>query len=175
MKKIEVFFIIRSIRDQSFRKGFELRNNISSLRQEFMMKMELKPVANSLKKSRHVVSTSLKHEKAKFGGENIELKENTASHKTQKFSVNKSNKVCHFCGKSYKKASGLKVHIATIHNKEKKFRCDECDKSFGRLDTLNKHKRLHTREQDFVCEFCSRPFNQSSNLIKHRYDLSVQH
>ena len=77
--------------------------------------------------------------------------------------------VCDMCGKSYRRKTGLKRHVATFHKQEKCFRCERCDKTFGRLDSLVKHRLTHTQEKNLICEFCSRAFSQSSNLIKHRY------
>ena len=152
----------RNIIEASFVKGTTVREVIVNLRINLNLGTVLK---SSDEPKVEVVKT-----------EWPEQKENKRTRKQKTVTSKKSDTVCHFCGKSYQRPSGLKVHIATFHNKEKDFPCNHCDKRFGRLDTLNKHKRVHSQEQNYVCDFCSRPFSQSSNLIKHRLvcDQNVQ-
>ena len=47
---------------------------------------------------------------------------------------------CPHCNKFYSKKEVLKEHISTVHCKEKKFRCDPCQKSFTQWSGLKGHK-----------------------------------
>ncbi|KAH9376449.1 hypothetical protein HPB48_000104 [Haemaphysalis longicornis] len=53
------------------------------------------------------------------------------------------------------------------HVEEKRHTCDECQKTFRRLEHLVMHKVTHTKEKKFQCPTCSQSFNRRSNLARH--------
>eukprot|EP00179_Madagascaria_erythrocladioides_P028006 CAMPEP_0198329994 /NCGR_PEP_ID=MMETSP1450-20131203/16597_1 /TAXON_ID=753684 ORGANISM="Madagascaria erythrocladiodes, Strain CCMP3234" /NCGR_SAMPLE_ID=MMETSP1450 /ASSEMBLY_ACC=CAM_ASM_001115 /LENGTH=366 /DNA_ID=CAMNT_0044034255 /DNA_START=1232 /DNA_END=2332 /DNA_ORIENTATION=+ len=60
---------------------------------------------------------------------------------------------------------GMRARVA----KRKRFACDACDKSFGKMCDLKAHKRKHTGEKPYVCprEDCQRRFAWRSSLKSH--------
>lgn len=51
--------------------------------------------------------------------------------------------------------------------REKRHRCQLCNKRFDRPSTLKKHMLVHTGEKAWACEICGRRFSVSSNLNRH--------
>ncbi|KAG7298560.1 hypothetical protein JYU34_018199 [Plutella xylostella] len=64
--------------------------------------------------------------------------------------------------------SGVRAHLANIHGEgEKKHRCDTCDKTFWRRQTLVLHCKSHFNERSFKCKLCSKSFVQKVTLCRH--------
>ncbi|XP_062542328.1 zinc finger protein 26-like [Armigeres subalbatus] len=73
---------------------------------------------------------------------------------------------CPHCDRSFSQSNNLIYHIRK-HTGEKPFPCDKCDKSFICKSHLLSHARSHENDKPFQCEFCSKRFNQACNLTKH--------
>jgi len=55
---------------------------------------------------------------------------------------------CHYCGKVFKEANYLKVHIRDIHENYTQYKCPFCeDKVFKSKNTLANHKSLYHKSQ----------------------------
>ncbi|VDI26632.1 Hypothetical predicted protein [Mytilus galloprovincialis] len=68
------------------------------------------------------------------------------------------------CSESLKTASDIE---SKSENKQKRFDCSECSKSFSRRDSLTTHFRLHTRQNIHECNLCGKIFPKRSNYIRH--------
>lgn len=50
---------------------------------------------------------------------------------------------CPMCDKTFTKCNGLKIHIGTVHNRERNFDCDQCSNAFKTKSSLATHQLTH--------------------------------
>jgi C2H2-type zinc finger/Zinc finger, C2H2 type len=69
---------------------------------------------------------------------------------------------CIHCEKRFKTKATLESHIKTVHNntenKEKKYQCDICYRSYYHRRHLEHHQRSHTNERLYSCDKCNESF-----------------
>ena len=74
---------------------------------------------------------------------------------------------CKICNKTFDRFY-MKVHIATVHDGVKEFKCTECDKFFSRKEHLKTHfKGVHAGKKQFNCATCQDDFTQVNQLRHH--------
>ncbi|OMJ91490.1 hypothetical protein SteCoe_5982 [Stentor coeruleus] len=80
------------------------------------------------------------------------------------------------CGKSYVNNSILKRHIQALHNEEKKFKCNFCQRGLASRQNLKEHIYTHTGEKPYRCPVtgCNATFRQGTHLSVHRKTEHVQ-
>ncbi len=54
------------------------------------------------------------------------------------------------CGKTFSKHDSLRRHVDELHKNIRPFVCELCDKSYGRKDYLDRHKRTHEADGDTI-------------------------
>ncbi|XP_041373959.1 uncharacterized protein LOC121386970 [Gigantopelta aegis] len=74
---------------------------------------------------------------------------------------------CHMCGKSFKEAQYLSVHMR-VHTGDKPYTCQVCNKSFSQFGNYSTHLRTHSGEKPFSCDLCHKTFTCSGNRDSHR-------
>lgn len=117
-------------------------------------------------------------------------------HHHEKHNIEISKYNCPVCGKVFQIMSKMKVHLKEVHVREKNFsctmcdqrffskthvqkhmikhfgerihRCEVCNKSYPRKQTLRDHNlRIHSSEKKFMCSVCSQGFVQNKDLRIH--------
>ncbi|KAL9879450.1 uncharacterized protein ACN427_011428 isoform 3-T4 [Glossina fuscipes fuscipes] len=73
--------------------------------------------------------------------------------------------ICTICGNTFKGHSQLSAH-KRLH-KKRRFKCENCDKSYPRQTDLNIHKRTHTGDRPYVCNICDKRFPVKVRLTYH--------
>lgn len=84
---------------------------------------------------------------------------------------------CLLCNNRFTWQSNLEKHVAIYHDADSKympntqnqpirpFKCEQCIKSFYRLDQLEAHKSSHLpRPKRFTCDICKKRFSRTDNL-----------
>lgn len=108
---------------------------------------------------------SAPHREIKNGTNKDDSVEKESSPRKLNSQINKKY-VCKVCGAQKAKAADLYSHM--IFHGPKKFKCDQCDKTFFRRLDLREHKHAHTGEKPYQCEICGRCYATSSGLCYHK-------
>ncbi|XP_068003019.1 transcription factor E4F1 isoform X3 [Melanerpes formicivorus] len=89
-----------------------------------------------------------------------------------KLLINKEGRyVCELCRKTFKTASILKAHMIT-HSSRKDYECKLCGTSFRTKGSLIRHHRCHTDERPYKCNKCGKSFRESGALTRHLKSLT---
>lgn len=75
--------------------------------------------------------------------------------------------ICHLCGKRFRLAPMLKVHVKLTHERIKNYNCEVCGQKFGTSTNLAEHRHTHTGERPHTCPQCGKSYKQRSALFVH--------
>lgn len=76
-----------------------------------------------------------------------------------------NNRICDFCGRSFKNVANLKVHITYAHTGS--CECDVCGVKYKNQWCLGRHKAKSHNAKDFQCTKCSERFQSQYHKQKH--------
>ena len=88
-------------------------------------------------------------------------------HETDFHSVHEDNKdfKCESCEKSFSQKGYLKNHIKRVHEGRKDYKCEFCGKSFSERQKLEIHiSMVHEGHKDYKCESCGKSFTEAQYL-----------
>ena len=122
----------------------------------------------------HEVHHHIVHYRCKFCRETLRRVQNARASDSNLFigddSIRaKDDSTCSFCYKIFHAPSNRKLHEKTEHSeKEKPFKCLQCEKTFASAIALNHHQREHTDETNkYLCNICRKEFSSGVCLKRH--------
>ena len=74
---------------------------------------------------------------------------------------------CEKCGRQFSSNKNLQYHMETNCGKEKRFKCNECNKDFYTKYTLKTHQLNHSGKKEYCCSYCGLKFVLKAPLMVH--------
>nr|XP_006139384.1 zinc finger protein PLAGL1 isoform X1 [Pelodiscus sinensis]XP_025035384.1 zinc finger protein PLAGL1 isoform X1 [Pelodiscus sinensis] len=80
---------------------------------------------------------------------------------------------CKVCFQAFGDTEVLLEHLRThagkpgSSTKEKKYKCDHCERYFYTRKDVQRHMVVHTGCKDFLCQFCAQRFGRKDHLTRH--------
>ncbi|KAJ6640700.1 Zinc finger protein, partial [Pseudolycoriella hygida] len=74
---------------------------------------------------------------------------------------------CPQCSAVFSRDSNAKRHFRIVHRGYKPYKCNTCEQSFSKKETLKHHEMIHSGEKPHICNICEKRFIQQIALKKH--------
>lgn len=94
-------------------------------------------------------------------GQQTDLRGNDGSHAVQSDEVDKAKL------KQAKDSLALKPNLLQLNLRERRYKCDECEKSFFQLCHLKKHKFTHSDLKPYLCTECGKSYSSQESFRAH--------
>lgn len=75
---------------------------------------------------------------------------------------------CAHCSYACDRSDRMKKHFLTVHQNERPFSCDKCDKTFKVKDKRDLHvNTVHLKKKPHACRYCQQAFGRKDSLKRH--------
>ncbi|CAG5895653.1 unnamed protein product [Menidia menidia] len=87
--------------------------------------------------------------------------------------ANNGDLTCQVCLQMFPSTGVLLEHLKTHAGKssggtkEKKHRCEHCERRFYTRKDVRRHMVVHTGRKDFLCQYCAQRFGRKDHLTRH--------
>ncbi|XP_069544637.1 zinc finger protein PLAG1-like [Brachyistius frenatus] len=87
--------------------------------------------------------------------------------------ANSGDLTCQVCIQPFPSTAVLLEHLKThagkssSGTKEKKHRCEHCERRFYTRKDVRRHMVVHTGRKDFLCQYCAQRFGRKDHLTRH--------
>lgn len=108
------------------------------------------------------------HECGKSYNTKLGFKRHLAMH-----SAHSGDLTCQVCLQAFPSTGVLLDHLkshagkSTAGAKEKKHRCEHCERRFYTRKDVRRHMVVHTGRKDFLCQYCAQRFGRKDHLTRH--------
>lgn len=79
--------------------------------------------------------------------------------------------LCDTCGSKFFCSGSLRKHKALHDDKDIRYRCEICNKSYKTKESLNDHLKAHQGRFDHACDLCDNAYVRKDKLIRHRLKI----
>ncbi|XP_061569480.1 zinc finger protein PLAG1 [Cololabis saira] len=89
--------------------------------------------------------------------------------------ANRGDLTCQVCLQPFASTAAVLEHLKAHAgkpsgggaNKEKRHRCEHCERRFYTRKDVRRHLVVHTGRKDFLCQFCAQRFGRKDHLTRH--------
>lgn len=89
------------------------------------------------------------------------------NHKIEEHGSKKTIVKCNECAKTFFNEANLRIHVRSVHIKERNYQCEICGTRFFTKTDQKRHERTHNDVRSFCCSYCESKFKSNDSRRRH--------